>query len=69
MTGAAGTGKKPVVPVPVVLQQVREQLAATRQRLVGTHLSRSQRREIADRIWELTEAERRLTSAACGLTS
>ncbi|MFK8851349.1 hypothetical protein [Streptomyces sp. Ac-502] len=62
MTGTTGTGKNPAVPVAVVLQQVREQLTAARQKLVGTHLSRSQRREIAERIWELTEAERRLTA-------
>ncbi len=62
MAGTTGTGKNPAVPHAVVLQQVREQLAAARQKLVGTHLSRLQRREIADRVWELTEAERRLTA-------
>jgi hypothetical protein len=42
------------------LQQTSDRLAAARRQLVGTYLSRSERREVADRIWELTETERRL---------
>ncbi|CAM5524565.1 MULTISPECIES: hypothetical protein [Streptomyces] len=62
MAGTTGSGKNPAVSVALVLQQIREQLAAARRKLVGMHLSRSQRREIADRIRELSEAERRLTA-------
>ncbi|MET8276855.1 hypothetical protein [Streptomyces sp. NPDC005096] len=52
------------MPVPTdprtTQQRVRDQLAAARKQLVGSNFSRSQRRQIADRIWELTETERRL---------
>ncbi|MFE0489180.1 hypothetical protein [Streptomyces griseoaurantiacus] len=41
-------------------QRIADQLAAARRQLVDTHLSRAQRAEVADRIYDLQEQARRI---------